>query len=100
MIRRKNHGRVAQSYMRVDEIQQRRNLPMNLQGHVHLFLAVWAKPMAHIIVRRKTDAQEIGIVVSAQLLVGNRFFSEGHQEIVRERSVVKSFVKRTTRRFG
>ena len=93
MIGGEDHHRVAQSDMRIDKVQQLSDLLIDAQSNVHRFLAIWPKAVANIVVRGKTHGQDVRVLARAELLVRNRLFGKGHQQIIREGRIVQRLIE-------
>src|SRR5437762_3299511 len=54
--------------------------------------------MTDVVVRGKTNRQNIRLVICAELLVGDRVFGKSYQNVVREWCVVERLIKHSARR--
>src|SRR5205085_12643437 len=79
--------------MRVHVVEQRGDLPIHAQRDIHRLLTVWPEAMPDVIVRRKTDGEQIGIRVCAELFVFDGLFGERKQQVVSKRRVVERLVE-------
>src|SRR5262249_37834796 len=85
VIRRERDQCVIESDASGHKIEQRRNLLIDSQRNIHRFLAVWSITMAHVIVGRKADGENIRVVVLPELLVDDRLLGKRNEQIVTER---------------
>src|ERR1700687_2496118 len=97
MIRGEYYDGVRQAYLSVNKLKQSGNLLIGSKREIHHLLTVGTKAMPNVIVGRKTESENVGVSILAQLFLCDCHSSKRNQQLVEKRRVVECVVESETR---